>query len=266
MQVQIEKINKEKALEYLKANTKNRPQIRANIDFVKEELLNNRFLFNGQSITFDWNGVLQDGQHRLLAISELDVEVEILVVRGVSPEAFKTIDTGAKRTAKDVLGINKVPYAVALSSAINRILGKFDQSRKVGKSGSVKFSNTEILDFYNQNKKELDDNASFIHTLYNSETKIITPALGIAMLFLLKKENPNKAKSFIREIYTGTKEGEDISALTLRKRLLNLKIEGFKINSTMYRNLFVSAFRAYCQNRNLTKIQISNNQFFKEDY
>ena len=86
------------------------------------------------------------------------------------------------------------------------------------------------------------------------------------MLFLLKKENPNKAKSFIREIYTGTKESEDISALTLRKRLLNSKIKGFKISSTMYRNLFVSAFRAYCQNRNLTKIQISNNQFFKEDY
>lgn len=265
MQVQIEKINKEKALEYLKANTKNRPQIRANIDFVKEELLNNRFLFNGQSITFDWNGILQDGQHRLIAISELDVEAEILVVRGVNPEAFKTIDTGAKRTSRDVLGINKIPYASALASAINRILNKFDQSRKTGISGAVKFSNTEILDFYNSNKQELDDIATFIHTLYSSETKIITPALGIAMLFLLKKENPNKAKSFIREIYTGTKESEDISALTLRKRLLNLKIEGFKINNTMYRNLFILAFRAYCQNRNLSKIQISNNQFFKED-
>lgn len=265
MQVQIEKINKEKALEYLKANTKNRPQIRANVDFVKDELVNNRFLFNGQTITFDWNGVLQDGQHRLIAISELDAEAEILVVRGIDPAAFKTIDTGAKRTPRDVLSINEVPYSSALASAINRILGKFDQSRKVGKSGSVKFSNTEILDFYNQNKEELDNNASFIYTLYNSETKIITPALGIAMLFLLKKENSNKAKSFIREIYTGTKEGEDVTALTLRKRLLNLKIEGFKMSSTMYRNLFISSFRAYCQNRNLSKIQISNNQFFKED-
>lgn len=265
LDIQVENIGKSKAIEYLKKNIHNRKPVRANIDFLKNEILEGRFLLNGQTITFDIDGNLADGQHRLIAISELDIQVPLIVVRGVGKDSFKTIDTGRTRGGADVLSIEKIPYHSVVASAIQRILHKFHQDRLTSKTGSVKFSNSVILDFYNNNKDELMDCVFLCADLYNTETKIITPSVSSAMLFLLKKENPSKAKSFIRELYTGKMETSDVSALTLRKRLINHKIDGFKLNDTYIRNLFLSAFRGYCQNKNLSKIQVNGNQFFKID-
>ena len=263
--MQVEKINKELALKYLENNKNNRKVVRANVDFIKNEINNYRFIMNGQPIIFDDKGFLLDGQHRLIAISETDKTIESLVVRGISRDSFKTIDTGRNRKPNDVLSIEGVSYSTTLASATNRILKKFDQTRAISKSGTVKNSNSEILKFYQDNKEELDSYAIFTHNLYTSEVKIIPPAVTTAMLFLLSRENKSKARGFIREIYTGKKESDDESALTLRKRLINNKIDNSKQSDTILRNLFLPAFRGYCQGKNLSKIQVSNNQYFKID-
>lgn len=263
--MKIEKINKELALKYLESNKNNRKIVRSNVEFIKNEINNDRFMMNGQPIIFDDKGFLLDGQHRLVAISETDKEVDILVIRGISSDSFKTIDTGRVRKSSDVLSIEGVSYSTTIASATNRILKKFDQTRAISKTGAVKNSNSEILKFYKDNKEELDSYALFTHNLYATEIKIIPPAVTTAMLFLLSREDKNKARSFIREIYTGKKETDDESALTLRKRLINNKIDNTKQSDTILRNLFLSAFRGYCQGKNLSKIQIVNNQYFKID-
>jgi hypothetical protein len=45
--------------------------------------------------------ILLDGQHRLEAIVQSGIAVEILVVRGLEPETQATMDTGRKRTGAD---------------------------------------------------------------------------------------------------------------------------------------------------------------------
>jgi len=262
----VETIDRNKALEYLSKNTaSNRRITRANVEFLKNEIINGRFIFNGQCITFDEDGNLIDGQHRLVAVSETDKTIEVLVTRGVKSNAFKTIDTGKVRTAADVLSIEKAPNYNSLASAINRIKNKFSQERRTSKNGTIKFSNSEILEFYNENKDELDEYLDFTTKLYMSEIKIVPPAVAAAMMFLLKRENARFYKSFIRELFTGNMENEDKSAITLRKRLINAKIDGTRRDDVYYRNLFLLAFRGYCKNKNLSKIQNSSNQFFKSE-
>jgi hypothetical protein len=56
-----------------------------------------------QDIAFDSNGVLVDGQHRLAAIIEADLPVEMTVFTDVEPDNFDVLDTGEKRNAADVL-------------------------------------------------------------------------------------------------------------------------------------------------------------------
>lgn len=58
---------------------------------------------NGESIVFDKNGRLIDGQHRLHAIVEADLAVELVVVEGVEPDAIVTIDSTPCRTPAEVL-------------------------------------------------------------------------------------------------------------------------------------------------------------------
>ena len=58
-----------------------------------------------QGIAFDVNGVLVDGQHRLAAVIEADVPVELTVFTEVGEGTFDVLDTGKRRTAADVLAI-----------------------------------------------------------------------------------------------------------------------------------------------------------------
>jgi len=52
-----------------------------------------RWRFNGDTIKLDFDGNLQDGQHRLLAITKAGRTCLVVVVSGVERSAFGTIDT-----------------------------------------------------------------------------------------------------------------------------------------------------------------------------
>src|SRR6185503_17546608 len=58
-----------------------------------------------QGIAFDTRGVLVDGQHRLAAIIEADVPVELTVFTDVGEGTFDVLDIGKRRSAADVLAI-----------------------------------------------------------------------------------------------------------------------------------------------------------------
>lgn len=55
------------------------------------------------AIQFDWFGDLRNGQHRLLAIIDSGVTIEMYVERGLDPEAFNFSDKIAVRTLRDDL-------------------------------------------------------------------------------------------------------------------------------------------------------------------
>lgn len=59
---------------------------------------------NGEAIKFDNAGRLVDGQHRLWAVVMSKVSIESLLVEGVDPEDYSTIDIGAKKALQDFLG------------------------------------------------------------------------------------------------------------------------------------------------------------------
>lgn len=64
----IEVIGVKEAADYLQYNTNNRPIRQSHVDHLADEMLSGRWKFNGESIIFDDQGVLRNGQHRLTAI------------------------------------------------------------------------------------------------------------------------------------------------------------------------------------------------------
>jgi len=67
--------------------------------------INERIFGVQDTIEFDWNGVLQNGHHRLEAISKSDGIVLLHIVYGVNPENYSRYDDVYKRTAANILGI-----------------------------------------------------------------------------------------------------------------------------------------------------------------
>lgn len=98
----VETITPAQAQKWLENNNpENRPLNRHAIETLSDSILNGEWALNGQTISFDTNNVLQNGQTRLSAIVRADTAVEVLVVRGVAPEARPTVDVGRKRTVAD---------------------------------------------------------------------------------------------------------------------------------------------------------------------
>jgi hypothetical protein len=82
------------------------------------DMKNGRFLENGETIKIDAAGNLRDGHHRLHAIIQSGVTIRTLVVRGVSDEALRTVDSGSSRTPGDRLQMAGYKNTNTLAAAL----------------------------------------------------------------------------------------------------------------------------------------------------
>lgn len=71
-----------------------------------------------QGMAFDTNGHLRDGQHRLIAVANTRIAIDVWVLFGMRPEAFSVIDTGYKRTAGQNLGLDNIKGAGTLAAMV----------------------------------------------------------------------------------------------------------------------------------------------------
>lgn len=89
----VQKVNPARAAEMLSANTSNRTLSRSTVRSFAQGMGRGEWLVTHQGIAFDTNGVLVDGQHRLAAVIEADVPVEMTVFTDVEPGTFDVLDT-----------------------------------------------------------------------------------------------------------------------------------------------------------------------------
>lgn len=97
------------ALAMLSLNIGNRRLSRTWIQRLRRILLEGRYKENSPQVpSFDTNGYLRDGQHRLLAIAETGVAVAIWVAFGVDPDVFPTLDVGIRRSGAQFLELSGI--------------------------------------------------------------------------------------------------------------------------------------------------------------
>jgi hypothetical protein len=87
----VQRITPERAEQWLAANTANRPVSKSTVRGFAEAMRRGDWLVTHQGIAFDTNGVLVDGQHRLAAIIEADLPVEMTVFSDVEPDSFDVL-------------------------------------------------------------------------------------------------------------------------------------------------------------------------------
>ncbi len=115
----IEKITPKIARQMLLNNPSNRRMDQNEIGKMARDMIAGRWQFNGDSIRFDENDALIDGQHRLKAIIQTEVSIKSIVLRGLPNEVRETIDSGAKRTVAARFQMAGIRNAVGTSAAIS---------------------------------------------------------------------------------------------------------------------------------------------------
>lgn len=99
-ELEVVHVTPEMAAEWLeKRNEGNRKIGRTVVKQYADAMAEGRWRLTHQSIAFDDEGTLLDGQHRLAAVVRAGVTVSFTVQRGWGRETFAVLDTGYKRAA-----------------------------------------------------------------------------------------------------------------------------------------------------------------------
>jgi len=81
---------------------------------------------NGETIIFDAHGNLLNGQHRLSAVISSGVHIEVMVVRGVDKDSFRTLDGGRIRSSGEVLSMDGEKNGNAVAAAVQALVSFMD--------------------------------------------------------------------------------------------------------------------------------------------
>ena len=118
------------------------------VDIYAETILCGEWKLNGEPLILDYNGVLQSGQHRLLAVLSAGKSIRTLVVRGADPEALYSIDSGRRRRMTDVLTLKGEKDTANLAAALSWLWRLWTgQALHLGNSPS----NTQLLKLLDEN-------------------------------------------------------------------------------------------------------------------
>jgi len=147
MRVEIVKLTPEMAKTLLAHNTGNRPESKATVQRYVNEMAAGRWSETGETISFDVNGKLINGQHRLRAVAETGVTIEEQILAWDVPEAaFAVLDCGKARSAADALKMEGLKNANEVGQAIRLVIGysmhgTLDYKKKISTAEQVLFLN-----------------------------------------------------------------------------------------------------------------------------
>ena len=112
------------ARRWLKGNSQNRHARQSHVDFLAGEMKNGRWVTTHQGVCIAEDGTLVDGQHRLLAVDQSGVTVEMMVTTGADKEVMPVTDLGlVPRSVGDTLHmIDGVKDASIKTSACKTII------------------------------------------------------------------------------------------------------------------------------------------------
>jgi hypothetical protein len=102
----------------LQRNRNNRVPKEGAIERYRYEMEEGNWRVTNQGIGFDRNGVLSDGQNRLMACVRAGKSFLTIVAVGLVPEAKEVVDVGVKRTLADALKMEGYTNAPALAGGV----------------------------------------------------------------------------------------------------------------------------------------------------
>lgn len=119
--VRVETITPEIAKAYLAKNVNNRKPSDKTVSMYAREMKFNKWQLTHQGLALDENGDLLDGQHRLLAVIEAGMPIQMVVSRNVPRSTFMFVDNGRRRQAHQLLP-GDVTHRSSVASAARYLL------------------------------------------------------------------------------------------------------------------------------------------------
>ena len=254
MKAEVEIISVAQAKEYLERSAPNRFLSETTALRYADDMRNGRWQPNGQGIVLAPDGSLLDGQHRCRAIILAQRPVAMLVVRGVDPAAFATMDTGKARTLGDVLSINGVKNSVKVASIASAVYNYAS-----GLSFSTHPTKATLYAFARKHPY-LSDIASAVTS---HRFNLIPPKVfgGVLALANESRNLDKEVADFIEGVGIGDRLWKGDARLTLRNWVSAKKMSATArhgLSSLEYLGPTIRAWNAFATGKELERISVPN--------
>jgi hypothetical protein len=172
------------------------------------------WISDGSPIRFDNDGNLIDGQHRLEAISQLQLTVQMVVVRGVNDD--RTIDTDSKRTLPQYLAGHGEINTNGLAASI-RLINKY-RLGVMHDGGESSFPNIELLQLFNKEPTIRESHQFCVQHKWRGMTSTLLTLLHY--IVCSQGGSQERVEEFIIKLEEGTSLEANNPIFLLRERIL----------------------------------------------
>jgi hypothetical protein len=185
------------------ANTYNRVPSPSKVKSYLGAMARGEWMYNNASLGFYVDGRIADGQHRLQAMSQSKKTIKTVIVPGLDPSCFQTIDLGKNRTARDafemeghaVPGIKAIACTIALKWMLNKRI-----------ASTATPSTSQILKFESSHRTIIRGACGLSVAWHEEYGSYLHPGLvagTILIRHLAKMRTEDEFTSFLEEIYSG---------------------------------------------------------------
>ena len=200
-------------------NTGNRPLRERRVETLAKAIEDGRWSITSQGISFARNGLLNNGQHRLNAISRAGRTVKIYAAFGESDEAFHVIDAGlGVRTAADVLAIDQVENSTTVAAGARLV---WVIENEVGHRRGATVTPDMILEMLDADKGGYFKQAASQGHQLGAKLKCGVAAPTAALYFILRDSKfvTSNYAGFFEDLMTGANLSATSPILKLRDGL-----------------------------------------------
>lgn len=206
-----------------KHNLRNRKLRKHVLERYKEAIRAGRYKLTHQGVAIGWDGVLLDGQHRLLAVAETGMSIQIVYATQCDPATFDVIDSGCVRKSSDALDMNNVPYANTVNAICRMHIMYYEHLERIWQ-GRLRYPETsEITKFYMSRSNDCDFATQKAYATWR-QFRLLTnrSAIGAFVLLAIDNNHPRtEIEAFLQKLGSGSGLDESSPILRFRAAVAN---------------------------------------------
>jgi hypothetical protein len=243
---QIVDVTPSMARDLLAGNTENR-SLRP--DYVRQlagAMKRGEWILNGEAIQVSDDGLLLNGQHRLSAVVESGVTVKMLIVRGLTVTARRTVDTGTRRNLSDVLALHGKSDTNLLASVLG-LLHRYRNEDSLHSSVRTAPTVAQALQLL-EREPGVEDSIPEARRFHRECGLRMT--VGAFLLYLFEETDQGAGVRFFEAVCHPESESEGSAAIVLRAHLDRVRAEtNYQFTTVVLLAMTIKAFNAWREGR-----------------
>lgn len=243
-------ITPHEAVKMLDKNKHNRTIQGRYVENLARDITNDAWVLNGEAIKIAVNGMILDGQHRLMAIALAGKGIWTFLVTDLPPETQRSMDGGRKRTDGDRYRLESETHPALLSSTLGQIWRWDRGDRRWASNPSPTLAEKDVLLAKNPDIRRSVEVARRTFTEYRA----ISPTPLAVAHHLLSQIDPEKSPWFFQRLADGADLSTGHPVHTLRKRASNDRETKARVTSARSLAYIIRAWNAYREDRELERL------------